>query len=629
MKISVELFHLKWVVQDRPADYESLAPDQYINHFQNNKELTSKSFLKKNLESHYESEPPTDEFFPKSYDFSFPEDAAKFAKDYYVNCLFCILKKHVLYFRRKLGPRFCEVEAERDRLAAQMRADQGLKERIYFDKLKPGFKFVGPADQSSQYAAAVQDRAFLVNEHFLEVAIGYFLSLFRQLTSIEDQCLIFSVSKMSKAEKRLVDEFSRSPGDFDAWPADLKKKMGFNGRLEDWKTPNLNLMAQLLLFHEEFAKLGQFYGRLEDCHNLWIVKPASNARGNGIFVTDRLADILRDDRQDAVGKDTLVQKYVESPLLLELEGAEYKFDIRQWVLVTCLAPLTVYVFSGFYCRLCSNPFDLAAVGDPSRHLTNYSVNKANFREGAGQLRSSVLDDEFLKAYLRERRGFDWAAQMQPRLEAIVVEALKSAADKMKPRERSFEVYGFDILLDADLNPFLLEVNLSPACDEREPFLTAMLDDMTLGLFQLLREKELAHTKATKLLLERELAEKREREKRLEKASLAEAEVLANMGAPVLANRKKQESLEPKPQASSVLNPKALETKACLLAPTFAAADFAEPLRSCRYRWRLVHQDDASNQAVVHRPGSEAFLEVVGRPLNLKAEMAFDRRFKQR
>ena len=53
---------------------------------------------------------------------------------------------------------------------------------------------------------------------------------------------------------------------------------------------------------------------------------------------------------------------------------------------------------------------------------------------------------------------------------------------MKPRNRSFEIYGFDILIDSRLNMYLLEVNLSPACEEREDFLSKMLDDMTVGLF---------------------------------------------------------------------------------------------------------------------------------------------------
>jgi hypothetical protein len=40
-------------------------------------------------------------------------------------------------------------------------------------------------------------------------------------------------------------------------------------------------------------------------------------------------------------------------------------------------------------------------------------------------------------------------------------------------------------LDYKLNPWLLEVNLSPACVERTPWLGEMLDDMTSGLFEII------------------------------------------------------------------------------------------------------------------------------------------------
>ena len=46
------------------------------------------------------------------------------------------------------------------------------------------------------------------------------------------------------------------------------------------------------------------------------------------------------------------------------------------------------------------------------------------------------------------------------------------------------------MLDQKLNPWLLEVNLSPACAERTEFLVNMLDKMADGLFDLLERKML-------------------------------------------------------------------------------------------------------------------------------------------
>ena len=44
------------------------------------------------------------------------------------------------------------------------------------------------------------------------------------------------------------------------------------------------------------------------------------------------------------------------------------------------------------------------------------------------------------------------------------------------------------MLDQSFNPWVLEVNLSPACREREQFLTKMLDDMAFDLVSWLERK---------------------------------------------------------------------------------------------------------------------------------------------
>ena len=53
----------------------------------------------------------------------------------------------------------------------------------------------------------------------------------------------------------------------------------------------------------------------------------------------------------------------------------YKFDLRQWVLVTSFEPLTIYMFDACYLRICGAPFDLKDLDDPMSHLANYTVQK--------------------------------------------------------------------------------------------------------------------------------------------------------------------------------------------------------------------------------------------------------------
>lgn len=46
----------------------------------------------------------------------------------------------------------------------------------------------------------------------------------------------------------------------------------------------------------------------------------------------------------------------------------------------------------------------------------------------------------------------------------------------------------DFILDHKLQPWLIEVNLSPACAERTEWLTEMLDNMTDGLLDTIEAK---------------------------------------------------------------------------------------------------------------------------------------------
>jgi hypothetical protein len=92
---------------------------------------------------------------------------------------------------------------------------------------------------------------------------------------------------------------------------------------------------------------------------------------------------------------------------------------------------------------------------------------------------------------------------------IITRTLLSGQEAgIEHRPNCFELYGFDFMIDRNLQSWLLEVNLSPACAERTPWLTQMLDRMTDGMFDLLEQKITRLTDDFKGPLKTELIKRR-------------------------------------------------------------------------------------------------------------------------
>ena len=67
---------------------------------------------------------------------------------------------------------------------------------------------------------------------------------------------------------------------------------------------------------------------------------------------------------------------------------------------------------------------------------------------------------------------------------MIIQTVSTLQKSAEPSAGLFEFFGFDIIIDQQFNPWLLEVNLSPACAERTPWLTTMLDAMSDGLLNI-------------------------------------------------------------------------------------------------------------------------------------------------
>eukprot|EP00041_Stephanoeca_diplocostata_P030481 m.923184 g.923184 ORF g.923184 m.923184 type:complete len:744 (+) comp23765_c0_seq2:105-2336(+) len=196
----------------------------------------------------------------------------------------------------------------------------------------------------------------------------------------------------------------------------------------------------------------------------WILKPCASARGIGIRVVDRLADIPKNKR-------LLVQRYIRNPYLIN--GS--KFDLRIYVHVSSYDPLRIYICRDGLARFATQKYTNRRSSTKNRfmHLTNYSVNKnsssfvsnddATANEGH---KWSVLG---LLRYLAEEDGVDTDAVWREICDVVVKtlvagDGVINSAIKSNCPQRSniHELFGFDIMLDRNLKAWLVEVNISPS-----------------------------------------------------------------------------------------------------------------------------------------------------------------------
>lgn len=170
-----------------------------------------------------------------------------------------------------------------------------------------------------------------------------------------------------------------------------------------------------------------------------------------------------------------MQKYVTDPLLLGPNGGEsYKFDLRLYVVVTSLDPLRIYLFKEGITRFCTAAYSLKNPKNRFAHLTNYSINKSSdgFVENADAQRADAGSKWSLSALIRrlqEQQLLDDPETLMRQIRAIICKTIIAAEAHLTPLLHQFagqcscyELFGFDLMLDSKLRPWLIEVNVSPS-----------------------------------------------------------------------------------------------------------------------------------------------------------------------
>jgi tubulin polyglutamylase TTLL5 len=218
----------------------------------------------------------------------------------------------------------------------------------------------------------------------------------------------------------------------------------------------------------------------------WIVKPVASSQGRGIFLTQDISEIPSNCPM-------IASRYISNPFLINKK----KFDLRIYAFVTSIQPLRIYRFNEGLTRFSANNYN-SDKNDRCAHLTNYAVNKNNknyiqnnqpfdidYNSSKWTLTSfkQYLEDHYIDSKLI----FD-------KIDDIIIKTLISCENNLVSaiskycafQENCFELYGFDILIDDNLNCWLMEVNLSPNLHYDAPIDLKIKGEMIAEMFDLLR-----------------------------------------------------------------------------------------------------------------------------------------------
>lgn len=251
-----------------------------------------------------------------------------------------------------------------------------------------------------------------------------------------------------------------------------KSNLSMNlNKLKKYYPNDYNFYPQTWYLSADYRDLEKYFNANGGCY---IVKPSASSQGKGIFIVQDIKKLL--DLEDHI-----VQIYIQNPLLID----HLKFDMRVYVLVTGCDPLRIFIHKEGLARFATEtykkPID-SNLEDMCMHLTNYSLNKFNPKF----IRNTKAEDDSVghKRSLRsvfvhlQAHGCDIKA-LWAKIADIVIKTLCSIQPTLAHTYRScrpndpsdamcFELLGFDILLDSNYTPYLLEVNHSPSFEISSP-----------------------------------------------------------------------------------------------------------------------------------------------------------------
>ncbi|NXQ98326.1 TTLL1 polyglutamylase, partial [Sagittarius serpentarius] len=201
-------------------------------------------------------------------------------------------------------------------------------------------------------------------------------------------------------------------------------------------------------------------GHLSSIFNFWYIMP--DAKCVLSTITTLYIVLAKDARSQFVSQSSkeayVISLYINNPLLI---GGK-KFDLRLYVLVSTYRPLRCYMYKLGFCRFCTVKYtpSTSELDNMFVHLTNVAIQKHG--DDYNHIHGGKWTVSNLRLYLESTRGKEVTNKLFDEIHWIIVQSLKAVAPVMNNDKHCFECYGYDIIIDDKLKPWLIEVNASPS-----------------------------------------------------------------------------------------------------------------------------------------------------------------------
>ena len=190
--------------------------------------------------------------------------------------------------------------------------------------------------------------------------------------------------------------------------------------------------------------------------NIWFLKENHKNFGSGVNIYDNLNDVKKNIDPK---KKYVLQKHIKDPLLYK----KRKFHIRSYLLIYYTNnTYRFYVYRGGIIVISTEEW--------KKNNIDKSVQITQTRE-----QNKEFDFDFYKN--------EYYKKLYYKIKKCMLGVINNYTDKLEDfknlEKDSFELLGFDIMFDKNLNPYILEVNLGPVIGD---FNDDMIKDLTKMIF---------------------------------------------------------------------------------------------------------------------------------------------------